>query len=262
MKQLPICIHHTGFANPVGKRLSQVLRTCDLAHWLLLLIFLLSSSSIHAQNYQEDMEKMQQAYTAMTNLHSKIAVNVFAKKGAAQPVFTQRLELWKKGEQMHYTVGELTMVTGKKYTLWINQGKREIAVQQNGKKKKVKGVAEMINPEMDEALKDYSKVTYLGKVKGLKAYRLSQEKGDIAQADIYLDSRGFLKRMEYLYRTNEDGSQNYIEVEFTVFNNTVNPSAQLFDERKYIIEKGGKLAPSPQYASYQLIMTKSEIDEK
>lgn len=246
--------------NPSCKQANGLAPSSALGLLIIALLGLLPNT-LHAQDYLSDMKKMQEAYKQISNLHSKVSVKVFTEKGAASPVFVQHLELWKKGEQLHYNMGELTMVTGKKYTLWINEGNREIAVQKNASTKKSKEVTELLSPELEKAMQEHNQIAYLGKKQGLKVYRIQQKEGDIAQADIFLDHSGFLKRMEYLYRTGTDGSQHYVEVVFTEFNTNATPNEQLFNEKRYITDKGGKLAPTPSYTSYQLVTTKSEIDE-
>lgn len=160
---------------------------------ITILVALQPSAS---QDLGKDLAMAKRVFEDAKDLSLQIGVKVFSSD--EKTIYEDRIEIWKKGEQLYYQMGKVEIYRDNHYLVTVNHEQQVIhyswsAASVANDKDLTPGI------DLFEAISSLSKVEYLGSAGDTKHYRTEQE-GYIKQADLYISERtGFLSRLEYTY---------------------------------------------------------------
>lgn len=190
---------------------------------------------------------MQDAYSKSQNLKIVMSVQVFGKSGATAPYYSLDVSIKKSGDRYHYVVGQSEMLMNDKYFVMVDRDAQEIVWSKRDLKSE-RQMKDNLKFDMDSILTAYDDARNLGEDNNIRHYRIEDKKSSVRLADFYIDSESkFLKRLTYEYTTNQ-----FVSIEFKVFEKDALFDAIDFDESQYITITKNTASPTGKYKRFHL----------
>jgi outer membrane lipoprotein-sorting protein len=215
----------------------------------LICLFLVSFISINgtAQDFKADMQKMQEIYNNAEKLQTSMKIDVYATEKATKPVMTKRATIKKEGNNFFYDIDGVTTLVNSKYSIMVNKTNKTIVFKNI--EKQLKDRMNEVIPNFDKELEAYNGVEYKGLENGKKHYVVKNVDNQIKFGHIYLDNRGMLSKIVYIYKEQKGKA-------VIVFSqNSLNPTFKesQFSEKQFFKKKGKEWIPMGTYKYYEVI---------
>lgn len=219
--------------------------------FIILIFFCSISKTIIAQNFKEDVKKVQEAYKLMDKYHGEVITTSFKNEGS-EFVDTRKMMVKKAGKNFLYEMDGMKMIFNERFTLTTNPKAKLIAFQKNAE-----GAQDKINllPDINELLEKIPDVVYKGEVKGDKVYLVKNPDAMISQMEIFIDKKTFLFS-KLVYHYNDQIGYEFTRSEIQMRHLNVNPtfSKNLFSEKKYVTIKNDQVKLNSRYQKFELIL--------
>lgn len=201
-----------------------------------------------AQDFRESLESMKKTYSTLEDAHIKMSIRIFEDDKSSTPYFDETADIKRQKKNYYYQFGSINMLMNAKYILMVDKSSKEMVCTRRSLKTEEQMERDPFKLNLDSILTFYGTPDYLGKTADGTHYRLSQKKGTIRQYDFFIDeARKIVNKIEYRY---ED--KHYVVIRFTLFETHPAFSPDAFDERKFVMEKKGKLTTSDAYKGYHV----------
>ncbi|MCU0436197.1 MAG: hypothetical protein MUC87_22260 [Bacteroidia bacterium] len=232
-------------------------------HFLLLLIGGALSLQLSAQQATADFKKVNEAYQKATSLSMDVGYKLFANYTSASPFESSNGKYIKQNNNYYSELLGIVTVQNAKHKITINQEQKSLILtnpQDAGKSP---------SPVMlDSMLTLCSKIEFTDLGEGRKLYKLhfaTVENFEYDRIDIEIGNNWLLSKLVFFYRkavildeTNKSLQKEKPRLEITYSSINTQPaiSAELFSEKKYIIQSGKSYKAAPAYADYRFLNLK------
>ena len=207
-----------------------------------------SDSSEALQNLKRAVVKMQEEYKTLDKLHLIMSVQVFESDSASKPYFSEIAIIRRDKNNYLYRFGTQEMLMNEKYLLMIDRSSKEIFCNTRSLKSEVNTFKDAFQMNIDSLLQFYGKTIFMGEEDRIEHFRLFQDKGDVSQVDLFIDtSSGLIKRFDYSYR-----DKQYVKIDFRVFDRAPIFEKNIFSETNYVIVQEEKLVASEKFKGYNV----------
>lgn len=219
-----------------------------------IMLFMLTATSIHAQDFKKTLEALRDGYENADRLHIVMKIQVFADSAAATPFYNETSDIKKEGKNYRYNFGNNEMLMNENYTVVVDHNTKEIVCS----KRDVKGETEFFGKDplkmnMDSLMNLYGKPQFIEKVNAIEHYRVFQKVGDVRRMDVKINVvENTFSSIAYQYK---EGYR--VKIDFDVFNKQPDFKPGTFDEAVYMRFVKGKLTASSVYPQYYVVEVKN-----
>lgn len=227
-------------------------------HFILIisvLLTLVASLDVFAQNFSKDMAAMIKAYDDAKRYELKITYRMFASEKAARPEIEKSAVVSRLNHSFSQRFyGETELVSNERYLLFINHQERIIAVREADGNKKA---SSFMSAGGLDSLLNVSVANFTYRKEGaLGVYHLTYPKGaSPAEGDVYFDPASFLiQKIVFKYQASSltDGQRPKLEIVLAHnFSAKINPED--FNEKRFITVQGAQITPAPALRTYNVI---------
>lgn len=223
---------------------------------ILCLIGILTVSTMFAQDFAKDMAKVSKFYNTSATFQTDISIKSFQSYKDETPKDQQTARIQRSGNNYYYKFQNVEMLVNEKYSIIVDNDQKMMVCKPLEKVKRKK-VTELATPDFDLLTKSYKKVEFKGKKNGVKHY-VVYPKRIYKQADIYINEKGLITKLVYLYNSYSNQPSAKVIVNFK--NSTTSPtfSKSHFSETKYFKVIKKKYVPIGKYESYNLLKVKDD----
>jgi hypothetical protein len=216
---------------------------------LLILGFFFLLSPIYSQSFEEDMTKMQTAYTGVDNLYLEMENSIWQDKIITKE---QNAIIRKEGALYFYEIDDAIMLINTKYILMIDH-QNETIVYDDWTAEKAAKIAQQHIPVVADILKKYKSVTYKGATNGYKNYVLENENIQMSKVEITFEAKtGFMRKIRYYYNPKLLEKEVYTELVMKVINTKPSFKATTFSEKQFITQIGNQFKGVGKYSNYAI----------
>lgn len=221
------------------------------AHRILLVLMVVFSYQLYAQNIADDLKKMNALNQKTDQIHAQLTVKIYASEEDKTPSITQHYEIKKKGQALYYKIDQNRMLMNSSCVLMINDKDKSVLYT----KSTGQAVPEqnMMNINMDSLVKAYDSVQYKGTKNEQKHYVLHKKGSPIPTIEIYFDVNGTsISKLVYHYNKTMYPENNLVEINYTKWNYSPQFAADEFSEKKYVASVNNKLQLTAILKGYKL----------
>lgn len=218
---------------------------------LLLLVFFSFTGlgQVGAQDFKEALLKMRDKLENSKNIHLIMEIKAYVNAEASEPFFTQRAEVKKQENKVHYRLGEMETIINEHYVIWVDHANKRIAGQVKPESQTSDVLEEvMINP--DSILGQGEAIELIGSSNGTNHYRVTNNKSLIRQTDIFMTNQGMLKKMIYTYNKAINGEGGLVHIDFKKMDTSAHFELGAFDERKFMTKSQNGFKAASTYKNY------------
>jgi hypothetical protein len=201
----------------------------------------------HGQDFKQAILDMRSVLEGAKQLHIVMDVSVYERSVSNTVLYHDKVEINRDGNRYLYHYSNSDFLQNERYMIMVNKSEREMTVSRVDDQDEGDRGPKM-NFDVDSILSLYQNPQHLGRDKGVDHFRVRQERTDVTQIDLYVNSMThLLEKMEYLY----DNGQRVL-IRFTVFD--VHPvfGENEFDEGRYVQVKNGKVSSAQAYQGYKV----------
>lgn len=224
----------------------------NISHIALMLLFTALSPDAHAQDFKQALLAMQEKYRAMEKFHIVMQVKVFEEGAEATPFYHEKVEIRKDGARYRYRYGDQDLLMNERYLIMVDRTSREIVCNKTNP-----GAAQAKDPlqaNMDSLFSSYGKPQYVGREGQADHYRLSLDRGEVSEVEIFIDpDQRVFRKIEYRYRERQRAV-----IDFLVFDTAPAFEMGAFDEQYYISVSKNRISPSKNFSSYHVVNVDTE----
>lgn len=215
-----------------------------------LLAFCGNITSTFAQDrdLKEIFLNIRNEYEAADQMHIRMVISAFEDKSSGQPFYKETADIKKNKDNYLYSFAENEILLNSKYYLMVDKNAKQIYCSKRPQNNE-SDLKDPFSVNLDSILNLYGSPEYLGTNGDIDHYTLVQKTGQVKQVDLYIDSqKKYVKTLVYYYQNDQ-----YVSIEFEVFNKQPDFNLRIFDEKKYCAISEGKLKTSPEFQSYKIV---------
>ncbi|MEM7104344.1 MAG: hypothetical protein AAF502_14495 [Bacteroidota bacterium] len=210
-----------------------------------------------AQNFEADLEKMQNAYVSISDFHFKMKIRHFTSPQSNSPVATETMEACKSGEQVIFRTDDYQILVNNECMISLAKANKVMVYAPFGEYNEEPESldTEQIMPEVDSLLQQFESIIFKGITSGLKHYRLTSPNAMIMQMDLFIDPTEFLiRKTVLLYHPRLFPDNQKVEIDYILTD--VNPDfpTGYFAETQFVDRQDDELVPSKGYQAYTLVV--------
>lgn len=213
------------------------------------LIFLLLYSiglQVEAQDFKTVLNQLREGFNENGKVHIKMEVKVFESKQNPTPLYHEKAEIKKNGNNYWYKYAQSQMLMNQVYHIVVDDYNKQIMCSNRDKSGLSSSV---IQPDLDSIMNFYEEPIFVKNENGMNEYQLEQKSGEVKTIKLFVDDRThMLKKMIYFY--NEG---HYVETIFHLFNKAPVFDPEEFNENKYVAINKNKKNAAPAYQQYQIV---------
>ena len=225
--------------------------------YILVLTGLVLQLSLWGQDLKKDYEALQKHYLEMEHFSAELKLNIYdLQSSKLKPIEERKGFIYKQKDLVHYAFGPIVFLKTKKDVIMVDKTQKLIVLKDLEKEKTAE--EELLLPKVEEAMRLYEKVEYLGLKDGLKHYRIQVKKGYFMKnMELFIDAkRMLLQRITYEAYLAEWDQLSKVDMQFLNLNISPKPKYH-FSAKQYIEKRSGKYYPVSSYKTYKLINQQS-----
>jgi|GEM_PF-4916485 len=225
--------------------------------YILVLTGLVLQLSLWGQDLKKDYEALQKHYLEMEHFYAELKLNIYdLQSSKLKPIEERNGFIYKQKNLLHYAFGPVIFLKTNKDVMMVDKVQKLIVLKDLAKEETAE--EELLLPKVEEAMRLYEKVEYLGLKGGLKHYRIQVKKGYFMKnMELFIDAkRMLLQRVVYEAYLAEWDQLSKVDMQF--LNLSTSPkSKRHFSRKQYIEKRAGKYYPVSSYKTYKLINQQS-----
>lgn len=218
---------------------------------ILLAMFFLVGNGL-AQDFKDDLEKANLAYTQSENIDSEFEVISYFREPDMKPEKTT-YQLKKRGGSYRYDLGGIKTIIGDGYTIIHHAEKAILTCNRNSGTEAIRKTNVV---DIDKMASSYENVIYKGIVNGQKLYVLKNPKSTFSTVEIYLNTTTAMveKTIQYVNELLES-DRSKIETITKKMDLAPTFSKDAFSIEKYVkISTDQEVKLQPAFAQNRLIV--------
>lgn len=212
------------------------------------------------QDLKADLEKVQERYQSIENLHLAIAVT--DRSGSmieAGALGSGDVKYWKQGRKVHYTMGNVEVIIGDKYLARIDHERKVVNYRVVKKKDWKAAIERIVPPNLDSLFKQYDRVEFLGTEGHTRKYMVYTDQQLITQTELHIDTRDwYISKLIYSYNSLVYGELPDVVTHYKTFDAITQHGSDHFDFGQYLYKSKGNYALKGKLEGYHLQL----IDER
>ena len=226
---------------------------------ILLLVSVMWSLSLSAQDFKKDLEKVYAQYQQSEQLYMEMHIKGYEGSLKNKPLFNQETKVYKQKQNYFYNMGSKEVLRNRDFVIWVDKGQKSMICTKRLKVEKPNAMFGNL-PDVEKLLSQFNEAEYLGLKNGLKHYRVTQADKEVIQNDIYINPQTNLPaKVVYTYNPERYKKGYWIEIDFGKTTTTPTFQANTFDEGKYIRNVNNKWKPQVGYQQYEVIFTENDF---
>jgi len=230
-----------------------LIRNEIIRNLFFLIVCLLDTGVMAAQDFRKAMGALHDRYQNGTSLEIKMNVKVFERKESTAPFYSTDVLIKKSGSKYLYRFGTHEMLMNENYTLMVDHSTKEMVLAKRDPSAE-EAFLKQTQFSLDSILNYYEQGQFLGRKDGTDTYSVMQKTGNIGKIEFSIDhATGSLKRLTYLYRTNQ-----FVSIVFDHFDAGRASDEVLFDEKNFVSKEGRVWKPAKRFTGY----TVSDVNRK
>lgn len=231
-------------------------------YFLLLILAIVSSGLVCAQNIEEDLGKINEQYN-LKSLAMDIQYEVYPNHTTLTSIQTETGKVRKEGNKLYYRIGPVETLNTDDYNLVVNHDEKLIALLPVKQAEKVE-VPGFIPENVNKLLATCENVAFEVIGKTIHAYHLECSLSEYSKISLIFNNKTFLlEKLKLYYRHSlpeeetdrQAESTEPVRMEITYKNIETKPdfSDNTFNYEKFVTEDGGVYRVNEGYSEYRLI---------
>lgn len=222
----------------------------------LVILLLLNTCILRAQDVKADFKKINETYFALEEMNMRVSYELFFDDNRTHS--DKEDGLYRRDKSQYYVkqAGNEMLITDKHMIMIDNEAKTVVVDLVNGRTTAVP----LLSADLDSILRFYDKIEFYktGANNALSAYTFTLKKGPYSSVSVVFDPATWLiKEIVNTYREKMPDQENKmrtarLKTSFTPMQaSTMHPDE--FNISNYIISMNNKLALTKKYKSYKLL---------
>lgn len=214
-------------------------------------LFCLLGTRGTAQDFKQDLVKMQAAYAGIKNLVANVEINVYSSAFSTALLVKKTALLKKEEDNYYYELGDIFMLLNKKHSILANKEDKQIVYSERDVKEEKKYAYSFISPSLDSVFKTYDSVAFKGIESGQKKYTVYTGRSLIVKTDIVLNENTFfITKVIYYYDPQKIPTGNKVMIEYKSMDTSPVFSKNDFSDSIFIRFSGNNAYPAARFAGY------------
>lgn len=220
----------------------------------VLLFFLCSYAIVVAQNYKEDIIKMNEKYQQATSFKMNIEMKISYKTDADAPVIEKGV-IKKQGDNYYSDFADKITLKNKNYSVLVLKSEQLLTYMEIGNNTYP---AEQSNqPDYLALFKADTNnldkhIKLIAATKESKTYEMVLKQNGIEKMHLKMSNEHVMQQITYFYETSDENPIKEVVINYN--NVTLNPkfSAYEFSEKQFFVIKNNKAIPSEKFKTYTI----------